>query len=90
VSDGVERGTSERPSERSKAVSDETPPLFLVQGDATPEEVAALTVVLQGVAAASAEPPAPRPRPQWSAPHRAVRRPLEPGRGAWRASALPR
>ena len=66
------------------------PPLFLVQGDATPEEVAALTVVLQGVAAASAEPPAPRPRPQWSAPHRAVRRPLDTGRGAWRASALPR
>lgn len=65
------------------------PPLFLVQGDATPEEVAALTVVLQGVAAASAEPPR-RPRPQWSAPHRAVRRPLDSGPGGWRASALPR
>ena len=62
----------------------ETPrqPLFLVQGDATPEEVAALTVVLQSAAAASVEPPAPRPRPQWSAPHRAVRRPLDTGRGA--------
>jgi hypothetical protein len=67
----------------------ETPPLFLVQGDATPEEVAALTVVLQSVAAASAEPPARRPRPEWSAPHRAVRRPHVTGPGAWRASALP-
>lgn len=73
-------------------MSDETSraPLFLVKGDATPEEIAALTVVLQGVTAASTEPPSPRPRPQWSAPHRAVRRPLDTGRGAWRASALPR
>ena len=79
--------SGDRPAE-----PDETPrpPLFLVQGDATPEEVAALTVVLQSVAAASAEPPAPRPRSQWSSPHRAVRRPLDTGRGAWRASALPR
>lgn len=64
-------------------------PLFLVRGDATPEEIAALTVVLQSVAAGSAAPPAPRPRPQWSAPHRAVRRAPAAGPGAWRASALP-
>ena len=79
-------------SDGTVSEQDETtrPPLFLVQGDATPEEVAALTVVLQGVAAASAEPPPRRPRPQWSAPHRAVRRPLDSGPGGWRASALPR
>jgi len=79
-------------SETEEAASEAStkPFLTIVRGDATPEEVAALTVVLQSVAAASAEPPAARPRPQWSAPHRAVRRPLHTGPGAWRASALPR
>ncbi|MGZ8744520.1 MAG: acyl-CoA carboxylase subunit epsilon, partial [Nocardioides sp.] len=38
------------------------PPLFVVKGDATAEEVAALVAVLQGMAAA-ATPPAPKPRP---------------------------
>lgn len=78
--------------ETEKAASEAStrPFLTIVKGDATPEEIAALTVVLQGVTAASTEPPSPRPRPQWSAPHRAVRRPLDTGRGAWRASALPR
>ena len=77
-------------AEDSASAASDKPFLTVVRGDATPEEVAALTVVLQGVAAASVAPAPPRPRPQWSAPHRAVRRPLDPGRGAWRASSLPR
>lgn len=74
----------------SASVASSPPLLTIVRGDATPEEIAALTVVLHSVAAAPAEPAAPRPRPQWSAPYRAVRRPLDTGRGAWRASSLPR
>ena len=70
--------------------TDPRPPLFLVKGDATAEEVAALTVVLQGLAAAQAEPPRRRPRPEWSAPHRLVRPTLASGPGGWRSSALPR
>jgi hypothetical protein len=66
------------------------PPLFLVRGDATPQEVAALVAVLQAAAAAA---PAADDRParsEWSAPRRAVQRPPQHGPGAWRASALPR
>ena len=65
------------------------PPLRLIRGDATPEEVAALVAVLSAASAAGAPAP-PRPRSQWASRERAVRQPLAPGRGAWRASALPR
>lgn len=63
-------------------------PLKLVRGDATPEEVAALLAVLSA-ASGGVEAPAPRHTSQWASPERAVRRPLTPGRGAWRASAWP-
>ena len=65
------------------------PPLRLVRGDATPEEVAALMAVLSA-ASGGEEPPAARHTSQWSSPARAVRRPVAPGPGAWRASAWPR
>ena len=67
------------------------PPLLVVKGDASAEEVAALVAVLQGLAAASAGGgDAPQPTSEWSAHHRKVRTPLAPGRGGWRSSALPR
>jgi hypothetical protein len=65
------------------------PALFVVRGNASAEEVAALAAVLQGLAAAP-QPRPTRPRPEWSAPRRALRAPLFAGRGAWRSSALPR
>jgi hypothetical protein len=68
------------------APSDERAPLRLVRGDATPEEVAAVMAVLSAVSAGAPEP-APRHTSQWSSPERALRRPLSPGPGAWRASA---
>ncbi len=68
----------------------DTPPLFLVKGDATPEEVAALTVVLQGVAAASVPAEEPGVRSVWASPQRQVRASYPAGRGGWRASGLPR
>jgi hypothetical protein len=64
-------------------------PLFVVKGDATSEEIAALTVVLQATATAPTAAPKP-PRPEWSAPHRLVRRPQHAGPGGWRSSGLPR
>ncbi len=67
------------------------PPLFVVKGDASPAEVAALTVVLQGLAAAAAGAGGERkPRSEWSAHHRKHRTPLAAGPGGWRASGLPR
>jgi hypothetical protein len=65
------------------------PPLRLVRGDATPEEVAALVAVLSAASAGDAAKPAPRHTSQWASRERGVRRPLQPGPGAWRASALP-
>jgi acyl-CoA carboxylase epsilon subunit len=68
------------------------PPLFVIKGDATDEEVAALTAVLQAMAAAGAAARAAekRPRPEWSAPRRGLRQPQFHGPGGWRASSLPR
>jgi hypothetical protein len=66
------------------------PPLLVVKGDASPEEVATLVTVLQGLAAATTGGDAPKPRSEWSSHHRKVRTPLAPGRGGWRSSALPR
>jgi hypothetical protein len=65
-------------------------PLFLIQGEATPDEVAALTVVLQSVATASAPEEVPGVRPEWSAHHRKVRPSHPAGPGGWRSSGLPR
>jgi acyl-CoA carboxylase epsilon subunit len=73
-------------------VSGPEPLLFVVKGDASAEEVAALAAVLQAMAAAAAtggEAERP-PRPEWSSPARRLRAPLGAGPGAWRASALPR
>jgi hypothetical protein len=64
-------------------------PLFVVKGDATAEEVAALTAVLQGIAAAEVSAPARGPAPEWSAHHRKLRRPHASGPGGWRASSMP-
>jgi hypothetical protein len=72
--------------------SDGTTPLFVIDGDATPEEVAALTAVLQGVAAAGAAAAGgtKKPRSEWSAHHRKARPTFPSGPGGWRSSAMPR
>lgn len=73
------------------APTESGPPLFLVKGDASAEEVAALVAVLQGLAAGAAAARQERkPTPEWSAPHRLVRSSYPSGPGGWRSSALPR
>ena len=63
------------------------PLLTVVRGEPTPEQLAALVAVVSARAAGAGEPAeAPAPSP-WAAPQ--LRRPLQPGPGAWRASALP-
>jgi hypothetical protein len=78
-----------RPGDTDQPTS---PPLLrVVRGDATPEEIAALTAVLL---ARPGDAEAPRPdrsvRNSWSDRSRQLRRPLFPAPGAWRRSALPR
>ncbi|MDT9592705.1 acyl-CoA carboxylase subunit epsilon [Nocardioides zeae] len=65
------------------------PLLRIVDADATPEEVAAIVAVFSALAGGG-EAPAPAPRSVWAAPGARVRRGLDHGRGAWRASGLPR
>ncbi|MFG1971258.1 acyl-CoA carboxylase subunit epsilon [Nonomuraea fuscirosea] len=62
--------------------------LRIVRGDATPEEIAALTAVLATRPAAPEPPPSPR-RHTWRNPARGMRKPVVPGKSAWRMSALP-
>lgn len=70
-----------------------SPPLLkVITPDTTPEEVAAIVAVLSALGGGQ---PAPEPpRSEWGSPARAVR--MTPGttfphgRGAWRASGLPR
>jgi hypothetical protein len=70
---------------------DPRPPLFVIRGDASDEEVAALAAVLRAVSTAEPGVPgqhAPR-RSAWSAPTRVLHGPLRHGPGGWRSSALP-
>ena len=67
---------------------DERPTLRIVNGDATPEEVAAIVAVVAALSGGS-EPPRRR-TPAWSARHRTVRVTFPHGPGGWRSSALPR
>ncbi|MEZ5091534.1 acyl-CoA carboxylase epsilon subunit [Nocardioides sp.] len=64
-----------------------TPELRVVTPDASPEEIAALVVALAALQPSA--PPPPRPRSRWADPARMMRRPVTPGPGGWRTSALP-
>ena len=68
--------------------ADRRPVLRVVRGDASPDEIAALVAVL--LARPGVEAPPPRPAPSaWADRSRLLRRPVFPGPGAWRRSALP-
>ena len=73
------------------ATPEERRALFrVVRGTPSDAELAALTVVL-AAAALSSEPAAPAlPASAWAAPAARMRRPLQPGPGAWRTSTWAR
>ncbi|MEV0973656.1 acyl-CoA carboxylase epsilon subunit [Microtetraspora glauca] len=60
--------------------------LRVIKGEPSPEELAALVMV---VAARAAAAPAPVPTPQrrWAARHHMLRRPVVAGPGGWRDSS---
>ncbi len=74
----------------------ERPFLRIVNGDASPEEIAALVTVLTARASAAAAAgtapvrTAPVPRSAWADHSHRLRTPLPHGPGAWCRSALPR
>jgi hypothetical protein len=65
------------------------PPLFVVKGEASDEEIAALSVVLASLAARASQRDR-TPTREWSAHRRKVRETHRFGPGAWRSSGLPR
>ncbi|HKN54268.1 MAG TPA: acyl-CoA carboxylase subunit epsilon [Amycolatopsis sp.] len=70
-------------------MTENRPLLRVVRGNPSDAELAALTAVV-AAAATSRKPRAPEPRRSWWGDHAsALRRPLHPGEGAWRASGLP-
>ena len=76
-------------TDQPMANSGDQPLLRVINGDATPEEIAALVAVFSALGQAGDA--APRgPRPAWSLPARGVRRTHRAGAGGWRASGLPR
>jgi hypothetical protein len=64
------------------------PLLRVVKGEPTPEELAALVAVI-AARSGGGDDVAAGPRSAWTDRARYVRRPLTPGPGAWKASALP-
>jgi len=82
---------STKSSESPQSSRGSGPVLTFVSGQPTPEETAAVVVVLTALASQGAAAPPARPAPsQWSARSRFMRAPVRPGPDAWRASALPR
>jgi hypothetical protein len=72
----------------SQARQQPAPLLAVLRGEPTPDELAALVVVL----ASRQRPGRAKPRQRlslWSSRGRAFGAPLVPGAGAWRASGLP-
>jgi hypothetical protein len=66
------------------------PALFVVRGDATPEEIAALVAALISRPGGEGDEGPARPaRSAWADRSSQLRRPLRRGPGAWRRSALP-
>ena len=73
------------------SAGDDRPILRVVRGDATPEEIAALVAVLLARSADAEAPGQARSvSGSWADRSGQIRRPLSPGPGAWRRTALPR
>ena len=83
--DAASRRRSTAPVEQASGTR---PGLRMVRGDPSDEEIAALTAVLAGLAG-NRKPAEAAPRSRWASREAGLRRPLRPGPGAWRASALP-
>lgn len=66
------------------------PLLRIVRGNPDDAELAALTAVVAGLAAATPQDRPPPRRSHWADRPSLLRGPLRPGPGAWRAAGFPR
>ena len=63
------------------------PPIKVLHGRPSPEELAAVLAVVSARAAVNAaRTPDDAPRSEWTSRARTLRRPLRPGPNAWRSS----
>jgi hypothetical protein len=62
------------------------PVLRVVRGDASPEELAALTAVVVAASSGGAEPARPPVRGRWNDPAALIRRAWPHGEGGWRSA----
>ncbi len=69
------------------SAAEEQPVLRIISGNPTPEEIAAVTVVLTALSGGGGAPAEPAELGGWSDLSLRLRRPLPPGPGAWRNSA---
>jgi hypothetical protein len=76
-------------SETDNVESTSRPLLRVVRGNPDDVELAALTAVIAVAASTPAAPSKPTRQSWWADKATAVRQPLRPGQGSWRASALP-
>ena len=80
---------SEQPPDSTASSGVDRPVLRVINPDATPEEIAALTAVFAALGSSQGKPK-PTRRSAWASPHRAVRVRYSSGPGGWRSSGLPR
>jgi hypothetical protein len=78
--------TGDQPGQDPVDAADRRPVLRIVKGEPTPEELAALTVLLAAASAAQAEDDQPERRGGWADPAHRLRQPLFPAPGAWQAA----
>ncbi|MDX3656922.1 acyl-CoA carboxylase subunit epsilon [Streptomyces sp. ID05-26A] len=71
------------------APEESTPLLKVVKGAPDDHQLAALTAVIAGLASAAPAEDEPKQRSEWANPTRRVRRAVQHGPGAWRASGFP-
>lgn len=92
MSDTVDTEVTDVEVPAAEPVAEQAPLLRVITPDTTAEEVAAIVAVLSALGGGGAAPEPPRS--EWANPVRGVRstpgRGLPHGRGAWRASGLPR
>ncbi|KAB7741941.1 acyl-CoA carboxylase subunit epsilon [Nostocoides sp. F2B08] len=70
--------------------AEQRPPLRVIRGDATPEEIAAIVAVLAAAGGGNEGGGDGGRRPsRWASPAGRLRPPVAHGLGAWRGSALP-
>ena len=72
------------------SADDTRPPLRVIRGDATPEQVKPIVAVLAAAGRSEESDSGGRRRPsRWAAPAGRLRPAVPHGLGAWRGSALP-